>query len=97
MDYRTTHAYDYCPRCKSGQIEATKFMYGENKWAIEHLHCKNCDLDFEQHYEYVCTYAEWNDEEELDERGSHIDLLEARNNAYRRHGAPSAPTAHVYD
>ena len=47
----TTHAYDRCPRCKSGQIEATGLMYGENRWSVEHLACGNCGLEFEQHYD----------------------------------------------
>lgn len=34
---------------------------------------------------------------EADGQRSHIDLLEARKNAYRRHGTPGVPTAHVYD
>lgn len=64
MSEHETHAYDRCPRCKSGQIEATKLMYGENRWAVEHLTCNNCGLDFEQHYQYVSTVGEWEDEEE---------------------------------
>lgn len=64
MSEHMTHAYDHCPRCKSGQIEATKLMYGENKWAVEHLQCGNCGLEFEQHYQYVSTVGEWDDEEE---------------------------------
>ena len=90
MSEHTTHAYDHCPRCKSRQIEATKLMYGENRWAVEHLRCNNCCLEFEQHYQYVNTVGEWDDEEEK-------DLLEARKNAYRRHGCQGVPTAHVYD
>lgn len=64
MSERTTHAYDRCPRCKSGQIEATGTMYGENRWAVEYLRCGNCGLDFEQHYQYVSTVGNWDDEEE---------------------------------
>ena len=61
MSEHTTHAYDHCPRCKSGQIEATGLMYGENRWAVERLTCNNCGLDFEQHYQYVSTVGEWED------------------------------------
>ena len=92
MSEHTTHAYDRCPRCKSGQIEATKMMYGESRWAVEHLTCNNCGLDFEQHYQYVNTVGEWNDD-----GGEKKDLFEARKNAYRRHGCQGVPTAHVYD
>ena len=62
MSEHTTHAYDRCPRCKSGQIEATKRMYGESRWAVEYLTCNNCGLDFEQLYQYVSTFGEWNDD-----------------------------------
>jgi len=97
MSEHTTYAYNRCPRCKSGQIEATGLMYGENWWAVEHLHCNNCGLDFEQHYEYVCTTGEWDDDQEAYEQHDKIDLVAAKKNAYRRHGTHGVPTAHVYD
>lgn len=61
MSEHRTRTYDYCPRCKSWQVEATSMMYGENRWAVEHLTCNNCGLDFEQHYHYVETIGEWDD------------------------------------
>ena len=64
MSERTTHAYDRCPRCMSGQIEATGLMYGENGWAVEHLTCNNCGLDFEQMYLYIETVGIWDEEED---------------------------------
>ena len=64
MSEHTTHAYDHCPRCKSGRIEATRFMYGENRWAVEHLRCNDCGLYFEQHYQYMSTVGEWEDGDE---------------------------------
>ena len=54
-----THAYDCCPRCKSGQIEVTERMVGEGGWAVEYLECNDCELSFEQHYQYVCTVGRW--------------------------------------
>jgi len=90
MSEHETHAYDHCPRCKGMHIEATGLMYGENKWAVEHLTCNDCGLSFEQHYQYVSTVGEWDDDTDK-------DLLEARKNAYRRHGCQGVPTAHVYD
>ena len=64
MSERTTHAYDRCPRCKSGQIEPDDTIHVEGKFAVEYLHCCNCFLYFEQRYQYVCTISEWDDEEE---------------------------------
>lgn len=64
MSEHETHVYDRCPRCKSEHIEATGRMYGEDKWAVEYLYCRDCNLDFEQLYRYVSTVGNWNDEEE---------------------------------
>ena len=64
MSKVVTIAYNCCPRCMSEHIEATRSMYGEKEWAVEHLTCNDCGLEFEQHYRYVVTVGEWDDEEE---------------------------------
>ena len=64
MEEHETRAYDRCPRCKSSRIEATAPMYGEFKWAVEHLVCNRCGLEFEQHYKYASTVGRWDDGKE---------------------------------
>ena len=62
MSYHMTQAYDYCPRCKSGQTEETELMYGKNRCVVEHLRCYNCGLEFKQYYQYIATVGEWDDD-----------------------------------
>ena len=52
----------------------------------------------EQYAEFGGVHAlMFPDEHKKREKDEGKDLLEARNNAYRRHGTAGVPTAHVYD
>lgn len=50
----------------------------------------------EQYARYGGVHALMHPDEHKRERGS-VDLVEARKNAYRKHGAACIPSAHLYD
>ena len=67
MSYITekiTHAQDFCPRCKSGQLDTLcpPEIDGECIW--ERLRCMNCGVEVVQRYAYDYTWAEWEESEE---------------------------------